>query len=138
MPIYALDTELYGSVRVQLEYVEPDNEAGNFDDYVDLRDAYSRVGLKVHHTFSQQWSALFQLEAPLDVANVDIHGPWDQDEDLRIFKLNLSTPAGDFSYGRGWMPYYNNIAYPVDYFSSYYSGFATFTTFRLDDTLSYT
>jgi predicted porin len=36
------------------------------------------------------------------------------------------------------MPYYNNIAYPVDYFSSYYSGFATFTTFRLNDTLSYT
>ncbi len=35
------------------------------------------------------------------------------------------------------MPYYNHIAYPVDYFSSYYSGFATFTVFRLDRTIHY-
>ena len=36
-----------------------------------------------------------------------------------------------------WMPYYNAIAYPVDMFSSYYSGFATYTTFRQGDTISY-
>ncbi len=136
--MYAFEPGLYGSLRLQGEYVEPDNKPNNFDSYVAPRDAYSRIGLKIAHSFTSEWSALFQIEAALDLANLAIQGTWDQDEDLRIFKLDISGPLGLLSYGRDWLPYYNKIAYPVDYFSSYYSGFATFTTFRLDDILYYT
>jgi hypothetical protein len=137
LPAYAFEPELYGSLRLQVEYVEPDNESDNFNSYVAPRDAFSRVGLKIVHSFTNEWSALLQVEVALDLANLAIQSPWEQDEDLRIFKLNISGPLGMLSYGRGWLAYYNQIAYPVDYFSSYYSGFATFTTLRLDDILYY-
>lgn len=133
----ALEPEIYGSLRLQAEYVEPDNNPGNFNDYTGLRDAYSRVGLKLNHNLSDDWSALFQVELPLDLPNRHIQDPWDQEEQIRILKLQLSGPFGTLWYGQDWMAYYNQIAYPVDYFSSYYSGFATFTTFRLNRTIYY-
>ncbi|MGB5598269.1 MAG: porin, partial [Thiothrix litoralis] len=58
--------------------------------------------------------------------------------DIRIAKVQASSPKyGTVWVGQDWLPYYNDIAYPVDYFSSYYSGFATFTTFRKDQTIAY-
>ncbi len=136
-PVKALETELYGSLRLQAEYVEPDNLSNNFNDYTGLRDAYSRLGLKLSQELSDDWSALFHLELPIDIPNLDIQDPWDQEEPVRILKLQLTGPLGSIWYGQDWMAYYNNIAYPVDYFSSYYSGFATFTSFRLNRTLYY-
>ena len=61
---------------------------------------------------------------------------WDQEEDIHIAKVGLKGEFGDLSVGQMWMPYYNAIAYPVDMFSSYYSGFTTYTTFRKGDTLA--
>ena len=138
LPVYAIETKPYASLRLQAEYVEPDNKPDNFNDYAALRDAYSRIGLKLSHPFNNEWSAFSQIEIALDLANLDIQGPWDQDEALRIFKLGFNSPIGSLWYGRGWLAYYNQIAYPVDYFGSYYSGFATFATFRLNDALYYT
>lgn len=138
IPVCSFELDPYASLRLQLEYVEPDNSPNKFNNYIALRDAYSRIGLKLSHSFTNEWSAFFQIEAALDLANMAIHGPWDQDEEIRIFKFGFSSPIGSLWYGRGWLAFYNQIAYPVDYFSSYYSGFATYTTFRLDDTLYYT
>lgn len=138
LPADAFEINLYGSLRLQAEYVEPDNKPDNFDNYAALRDAYSRVGLKVSHSFTTDWSALFQIEIPIDLVNKKIQHSWGQDEDIRIFKLEFSGPLGSLSLGRDWTPFYNQIAYPVDYFPSFYTGFTSYTSFRLDDSLNYT
>jgi len=132
-PALAIDVDPYGSLRLAVEAVSPDADP----DYEGFRDAYSRVGIKLTENINQDWSLMGQLELPLDLANLDIHSPYDQEDDVRIAKLQVSGPLGTLWYGRGWMAYYNAIAYPVDYFSSYYSGWATLTTFRREKTLYY-
>lgn len=139
---YAVELDLYGSIRTQIESVSPDTAADN--DYTGARDAYSRIGAKLNHTLENDVTLGAQLELPVDSANGDIQDPWDQENDLsdtadvRIAKVQVSSPKyGSVWVGQDWLPYYNDIAYPVDYFSSYYSGFATFTTFRKDQTIAY-
>jgi predicted porin len=132
----ALDFSFYGSLRVHAEAVQPDNDRP-MDSYTGWRDAYSRLGFKANHAFNESTSAYAQLELPLDIPNKAVQDPWDQEEDIRIAKIGLKGAFGDLSVGQMWMPYYNAIAYPVDMFSSYYSGFATYTTFRKGDTLAY-
>lgn len=134
-PVMAIDADLYGSLRVGVEAVSPDG--GSDDDYTGLRDAYSRVGIKITEEINSDWNFLAQVELPLDVANLDIHAPDDDEVDIRVAKVQVSGPLGTLWYGRGWLAYYNAIAYPVDYFSSYYSGFATLTSFRREKTLYY-
>ncbi|MEO5343716.1 MAG: porin [Gammaproteobacteria bacterium SHHR-1] len=136
-PAQALEVEGYGSLRIGVEFVDPDNQPGNFDSYTALRDAYSRVGVKATHKLNQDWTLMGQLELPLDLVNLEIQSPYDDNDNMRIGKLQVNGPLGTLWYGRGWMAYYNYIAYPVDYFSSYYSGWATLTTFRREDTLYY-
>lgn len=131
----AVDFEAYGSLRLGLEYVDPDNNVN--DSYTGFRDAYSRVGAKASHAINDDWSVLAQLELPLDIANFDIHSPYDQEDKVRIAKVQVSGPIGTVWAGRDWLPYYNAIAYPVDYFSSYYSGWATATTFRREESVGY-
>jgi predicted porin len=134
----ALDFDFYGSVRVHGESVHPDKEVGPnaFDSYAGWRDAYSRIGFNAEHAFGDT-TAYAKLELPLDIPNKAVQDPWNQDEDIRIGKLGLKGGFGDVAVGQMWMPYYNAIAYPVDMFSSYYSGFATYTTFRKGDTVAY-
>ena len=132
----ALDFHFYGSIRVHGEAVEPDNR-DVLDSYLSWRDAYSRLGFKANHEFDNGLGVYGQLELPLDIPNKAVQDPWDQEEDIRIAKLGVKGAFGNLSVGQMWMPYYNAIAYPVDMFSSYYSGFATYTTFRKGDTLAY-
>ncbi|MGD2117414.1 MAG: porin [Chromatiales bacterium] len=132
-----IDWELYGSLRLGVEAVDPDNNPGNFGSYTALRDAYSRFGAKATYAINDDWSLMGQLEVPFDLANMEMQSPYDDRDDLRIAKLQLSGPLGTLWYGRGWLAFYNYIAYPLDYFSSYYSGWATFTTFRRQNTFYY-
>lgn len=134
-PALAVDFDAYGSLRLGVEAVAPDGSAD--EDYSGFRDAYSRVGVKVSEKLSDDWTVTAQLEIPLDLANFDIHSPYDQEDKVRIAKIQVTGPLGTLWYGTGWMAYYNNIAYPVDFFSSYYSGWATLTTFRRAKTLYY-
>lgn len=127
----------YGSIRTQIEYVDPDNVDGNFDRYLGVRDAYSRIGVKIEETVVEDWSLLAQLELPLDTGNLMHQDPYNHGVHERIYKLQLSGPLGTVWAGQSWMPYYNAIAAPMDQFSSYYSGFGTFTGFRMGDTISY-
>lgn len=136
LPTAALDFDFYGSVRVGAEAVSPDNESA-LDSYTGLRDAYSRIGFKANHAFSDSLTGYAQLELPLDIPNEAVQDPWNQSEDIRIAKIGVKGDIGNLAVGQMWMPYYNAIAYPVDMFSSYYSGFATFTSFRLSDTVAY-
>ncbi|NLZ11513.1 MAG: porin [Alcaligenaceae bacterium] len=135
--------EPYGSLRMQAEAVRP-HDQGAMDKYVGLRDAYSRLGVKAGYTFNPHWVAFGQVEVPFDSANFRLRDPYDQGgfgrEDRqrwRLANLGLKTPYGTVTYGMQWMPYYNAIAATVDQFSSYYSGFATYTSSRIMDTVSY-
>lgn len=136
-PVSAVEYQFYASLRTQIEAVVPDNETPLVEDYVGLRDAYSRLGLKLSHGFDKHYSLLFRLEVPFDSANLEIQDPWNQEEHMRILKLQLGTPAGSIWAGKDWLPYYNAVAFPVDQLSSYYSGFSTYTVPRLDNTVAY-
>lgn len=125
--------DFYGSLRTQGETVRRDGPGS----YTSLRDAYSRLGVKVDYPLGARLALTGQLELPVDSANVRLRDPYDQQERLRIAQIGMRTRLGSIAYGQQWMPYYNAIAAPVDMFSSYYSGFATFTVFRVARTISY-
>lgn len=129
-----IDWELYGSLRLAAETVDTD---GNNKDYEGLRDAYTRFGIKGTYAINDDWSIMGQLEAPFDLANMELQSPWDATEQHRIGKIQVSGPLGTAWYGRGWLAFYNYITYPVDYFSSYYSGWQTYTAFRRSETFYY-
>lgn len=129
-----IDWELYGSLRIAGEAVKTD---GNTKDYEDFRDAYTRFGIKANYAINNEWSILGQVEIPYDLANMEVQSPWDANENYRIGKLQISGPMGTAWYGRGWLAFYNYITYPVDYFSSYYSGWQTYTSFRKSQTFYY-
>jgi hypothetical protein len=137
-PAVALDYDFYGSFRVHAESVSPDI-TDSLDSYTGWRDAYSRLGVNISQTFGAEGANKFyaKLELPLDIPNKAIQDPWDQDEDIRVGKVGLSGAFGDVAIGQMWLPYYNAIAYPVDMFSTYYSGFATYSVFRRGDTIAY-
>ncbi|MET0054332.1 MAG: porin, partial [Candidatus Thiodiazotropha sp. 6PLUC10] len=132
----ALEFDFYGSLRFHAEAVNPDDDA-SLDSYTGWRDAYSRLGFNATHVVNDKITAYGKLELPLDVPNKAVQDPWDQEEDIRVGKIGIKGDFGNVSIGQMWMPYYNAIAYPVDMFSSYYSGFATYTTFRKGDTIAY-
>jgi len=131
----AKDVEFYGSLRLQAEAVRPDDNA--MEDYNGLRDAYSRLGIKVQHKINETGTIYAKFEIPLDLPNKKIQGAWNHDEEFRIAELGLKGTYGDIRIGKAWIPYYNAIAAPVDMFSSYYSGFASYSSLRLNDSLIY-
>lgn len=135
--------DFYGSLRTQVEAVSPDR-TDRLDSYTALRDAYSRLGVKAEYPLGAGLVLTGQLEIPVDSANLRIRDPYDQGDAarpggqrLRIAQVGLRGSFGSLAYGQQWMPYYNAIAAPVDRFSSYYSGFATYTVFRVADTLAW-
>jgi predicted porin len=123
----------YGSLRVQGESVDRDR----FPTYHAVRDAYSRIGIEIDTALVAGTALTGQLEIPVDVANGRLRDPYDQDAPLRLANLGLRGQFGTLTYGQQWMPYYNAIAAPVDMFSSYYSGFATYTVFRVAQAVAY-
>lgn len=139
----ARPVDFYGSLRTQVEAVEPDRD-DRLDSYAGFRDAYSRVGVKIDYPLGAELALTGQLELPVDTANFRMRDPYDQGdanrphgERIRLAQLGLRSRFGTLSYGQQWMPYYNAVAAPVDMFSTYYSGFATYTVFRVAQTLSY-
>lgn len=135
--------DFYASLRTHAEYVEPDNR-DVIDRYNGLRDAYSRLGGNLSYRFDDGPRVFAQLEVPFDSANFRLRDPYDQGgfgrdeaEPLRIARVGVEGGLGTLSLGQQWMPYYNAIAAPVDWFSSYYSGFATYTTPRVRNTVAW-
>jgi predicted porin len=109
-----------------------------------LRDAYSRLGINLDYPLGAQLALTGQLELAVDSANFRLRDPYDQGDAIRpagqrfrIARIGLEGNFGSITYGQQWMPYYNAIAAPVDLFSSYYSGYATYTVFRVARTIAY-
>src|SRR5690606_9766206 len=134
--------DYYASLRSQFEYVSPGKHDA-IDAYTGMRDAYSRFGGNLAYRFNDGIRLFAQIEVPFDSANFRLRDPYDQGdssrddaEPLRIARIGAEGPFGTLSLGQQWMPYYNAIAAPVDWFSSYYSGFATYTTPRVRDTVA--
>ncbi|MEN3275233.1 MAG: hypothetical protein V7631_1023 [Massilia sp.] len=139
----AQNIDFYGSLRTQAETVSPDRR-DRLGRYTALRDAYSRIGVKARYPLAIGLALTGELELPVDSANLRVRDPYDQGDagrphgqQLRIASLGLQGRFGSLAYGQQWMPYYSAIAAPVDRFSSYYTGFATYTVFRVADTLAY-
>jgi predicted porin len=136
-----LQIDAYGSARIQAESVNPDQnvsfDSGEQGSYVGVRDAYSRLGFNANWQLAQDFNWFGQLEIPFDIANWKVQDPYADFRDIRVSKVGLETPVGTLSYGQMWLPYYNAISYKVDRFSTYYSGYATYATFRLNNTVSY-
>jgi predicted porin len=128
--------DFHGSLRTQAERVSP-NRRDRVAAYTSLRDAYSRLGVKIDYPLDATLALSGQLELPVDSANLRLRDPYDRQEDLRLARVGVRGSGGTVSYGQQWMPYYNAIAAPVDMFSSYYSGFATYTVFRVARTVAY-
>ncbi len=138
-----LRIDFYGSLCTQLETVSPDRDE-RLDRYTSLRDAYSRLGIKAEYPLSAGLALTGQVEIPFDSANFRIRDPYDQGDAarphgqrLRIAQVGLQGDFGSLAYGQQWMAYYNAVAAPVDMFSSYYSGFGTYTITRAAETLAY-
>ena len=135
--------DLYGSLRTQIEAVSPDRQ-DRLDAYTSLRDAYSRLGINVEYQLGARLALTGQLELAADSANLRLRDPYDQGDasrprgqPIRVARIRLQGGFGSLTYGQQWMPYYNAIAAPVDRFSSYYSGYATYTVFRVARTLAF-
>ena len=135
--IPGVDMGFYGSLRLGYESVQPDKEGPLLNDYTGFRDAYSRVGFKASTPLNDDITASIKYEVPLDLANGRFSTPDDPSEDVRVAKFELSGDWGSVWVGQDWLPYYNAIAYKVDSFDSYYSGFATFAAFRRGDTIAF-
>lgn len=133
-PAWAIETELYGSVRMGFETVNPD---GEYKDYTGMRDAASRIGGKISETIAEGWSITAQMELPFDSVKLAKATTNRRNSHVRIANVQLASPYGTLEYGRGWLPYYNNIAAPLDQMNSYYSGWASFANFRKKETLHY-
>jgi predicted porin len=134
-----LKVEPYGSLRTQVEAVSADNVAvGEDDSYVALRDAYSRFGVNASYDLENGTVLGAKIEVPFNTQNFNAEDPtYFDDQSIRVGKITAAGDWGSMMIGKGWLPYYNNIAYPVDMFSSFYSGWATYAMFR-EYAVSYT
>lgn len=128
----------YGSLRLQTEVVSVDQAvAGEDDSYVGIRDAYSHIGVKAAYPAGAGWNLGAKLEFPINLQTLNAEDPsyfegfYKDNNAPRTGKVTAShDQLGTLSYGMQWLAYYNTIGYPVDYFSTFYGGFATYSTFR--------
>lgn len=133
-----LTTDAYASLRMQAESVSVDKVATAGDDksYAGFKDAYSRFGVSASYPLSNGTTLGAKLEIPFNTAQMKAGDPsyfegfYKENTSPRIAKITASGDWGSVALGKQWLAYYNYIGYPVDYFSSYYSGFATHATFR--------
>jgi hypothetical protein len=137
-PVFAeLTVEPYGSIRAQAESVSVDQvtadqaTAGENDSYTGIKDAYSRFGVIATYPLSNGTTLGAKLEIPFNIQKMQAEDPsYFDDNSPRVYKLTATGDWGSAAIGKQWLAYYNAIAYPVDYFSSFYSGFATYASFR--------
>ncbi len=145
LPAFAeLTVEPYGSLRAQAEYVTVDKaKSGQNNSYTDVRDAYSRFGVIANYPLNNGTKLSAKIEIPFNIQQMKAEDPsyfegfYKNNNSPRIYKLTASGDWGSMDIGKQWLAYYNAVAYPVDYFSSFYSGFATHASFRRE-ALTYT
>lgn len=132
-PVQAeLQVSPYASLRAQIEAVSVEEAVdGEDDSFIGIRDAFSRFGLRADYALGEGNQLGAQLEIPFNMANFNAEdASFFDDNSVRIAKMTADGEWGSAWLGKGWLPYYNNVAYPVDLFSSFYSGWATYARFR--------
>lgn len=133
---FAVELDLSGSVRLQAESVSPDTATDQ--DYTGFRDGYSRLQARVTHKFANDVDLEVKTIVPFDVVNGRFQDAWINDVgEIRTSLLAESPKYGTLGLGQNFLPFYMDIASPVDNFTSYYSGFASYTAFRKDNTVMY-
>jgi len=122
---------LYGSLRAHATYVSVDEAVeGKDESEFGLTDAYSRIGTTLGFDLGET-TVTAKAELGLNTTDLELGDPaFFDDEDLRIYSVTASGDWGSLKVGKDWLPYYNNVGYPVDYFSSIYAGYTTFAFFR--------
>lgn len=135
--IDGVDMSAYGSLRIAAEAVRPDNETPDLEDYIGFRDAYSRLGFKAAFPLTDDITASFVYEVPLDLANGEISTPDGRSEKVRVSKAQISGDWGRVWVGQDWLPYYSHVAAKVDLFNSYYTGFASPAPLRRGDSVGF-
>lgn len=141
LPAHAeMEVTPYGSLRIQTEAVSVDDaKPGEDDSHTALRDAYSRLGVTATYK-DLDWVDLdATVEFPINSALLRAEDPtffqayYKGNNKPRVADIAATTEnLGTLRVGTQWLAYYNTVAYPVDFFSSYYSGWATQATFRRD------
>jgi len=126
-----LTLTVYGSFRAQANLLTVDDAAeGRSETEFGLSDAYSRTGLRLDFGLGATEIAL-KTELGLNTTEAQLGDPaFFDDEDLRIYAATAKGDWGTLTVGKDWLPYYNAVGYPVDYFSSVYAGYTTFAFFR--------
>ncbi len=135
--VQALEILAYANLNIHSEYVEPDNETAQVKQYTGLRDAYSKIGINFEQEIFDNQKVRFHLFAPVDLANLEFQDTWDHDADAPEYEIYWTMPIGELKAGYLYLPYYDSIASVVDRFSSYYTGFATYSAFRTKKSLVY-
>ena len=141
LPAHAeLEVTPYGSLRIQTEAVSVDDaQPGEDDSYTGLRDAYSRLGVNADYNDLDWVDLNVTVEFPINAALLRAEDPtffqdfYKGNNKPRVADITATTEnMGTLRVGTQWLAYYNSVAYPVDFFSSFYSGYATQATFRRD------
>ena len=135
-----LEVTPYGSLRIQAEAVSVEEDAAIDDDsYTGLRDAYSRLGVTANYDDIDKVDITATVEFPINSAHLRAEDPtffqhYYKDNSMpRLANIAATHDNyGSLTVGTQWLAYYNHVAYPVDFFSSFYSGYATQTSFRRD------
>lgn len=142
-----LTVDAYGSLRIQAESVSIDQLSstsqglGDNDSYASLRDAYSRFGVSASYPLNNGTTLGAQIEIPFNSAELKINDPtgfsaYYKDPDSldhnypRLYKFSASGDWGSVDIGKQWLPFYSYVNSPVDYFSSFYSGWSSYAYFR--------
>ncbi|EUC68592.1 porin [Alcanivorax sp. 97CO-5] len=143
LPAHAeLEVTPYGSLRIQTEAVFVDQaQPGEDDSYTGLRDAYSRLGVTANYNDFEHFDISATVEFPINSARLRAEDPTffhelykeDNNSMPRVADITVSNDRyGSLRVGTQWLAYYNTVAYPLDFFSSFYSGYATQASFRRD------
>ena len=141
LPAHAeMEVTPYGSLRIQTEAVSVDEaQPGEDDSYTGLRDAYSRLGARATYNDLDWVDITATVEFPINSALMRAEDPtffqsfYKGNNKPRVADIAATTDnLGSLRVGTQWLAYYNTVAYPVDFFSSFYSGYATQATFRRD------
>lgn len=141
LPAHAeLTVTPYGSLRIQAEAVSVDEaQPGEDDSYTGLRDAYSRLGVNASYDEIDNVDITATVEFPINSARLRAEDPtffqesYQGNNKPRVADITVSNDSyGSLRVGTQWLAFYNTVAYPVDFFSSFYSGYATQASFRRD------
>jgi len=113
-PVFAsADTTLYGSLRMEYDFVSPDGG----DDFDKIQNRSSRIGVK----FDQKWGknkVFGKAEFAIDKNSYDFGGK-------RYMYLGVEGAFGTALAGRAPAPYYTYVLERADFWNGNYSSYST-------------